>query len=69
MNKPTAIQTITFRRDDPKGQVTCEIRVFADGSVSVLGDDIERGYEFSANAVEKATRYVESRGYVRCGQS
>ena len=69
MNKNNkVVQQIQFVRNDARGRASCQIEVFEDGSAYVAGDDVEVIFEESAQSIERAVKYVEARGYVRCPQ-
>jgi hypothetical protein len=58
------IKSLFFKKSLPNGFKSCRIEVYDDGSAYVIGDDIEIGFEESADAWRDAIEYVESEGYV-----
>ena len=65
MRSPKPIRVIRFERRAIGMPSSCRIEVFEDG-VYIDGEDVEAIIEFCPDAIERAVKYVEARGYVRC---
>ncbi len=67
MSTPKPVQVIHFKRSTAGEPLSCKIEVFEDG-VCIVCEDVATIIEFCPDAVERAVKYVESRGYVRCAE-
>jgi hypothetical protein len=65
MKEHDASQRFHFTKDSPSGPLRCELERCPDGSVYLNGDEIEMIFEETLDALDKAVRFLEARGYVR----
>jgi hypothetical protein len=69
MSDTDVVKVLQFEKKGPKGFARCEMRVFADGSAYIRGDEIEVGFDDAPEAWKDAFPYLESRGYEKIGET
>ncbi len=69
MNSTDPIKVLRFEKKGANGSLYCEMQVFEDNSAYIRGDECEMIFEESADASQKALKYLESRGYERVGET
>jgi hypothetical protein len=60
------VETINFVRERHEGRDICLLEVFRDGTVCIIGPDVDGGFEECDDAKDRAVKFVESKGYVKC---